>query len=256
MSASDKATQIREKDLSPEDKQALDLRRATDAQSEGSYAAARAGVAQLEGRGKDFEKYAKEADKFLERAMKFAESGQDANLIEDIGKQQAGVDLSRAKGEDQKAAAAEAQAAGLMDQLNAAQAKLKELQGEASTIAINADITGLVNKLAEVEAKLAAIPDKTVTVTVNTVNGSTCPAQSSASRCWSAAYLRLRRRAPRFRAARPRRQSPVLGHARRVGDAAPGGTPLRRAPSWMRSTPCNCRNTPSAARSAARPSTV
>lgn len=168
-SASDKATQIRNKDLSPEDKQALDLQAARDAQSQGSYAAARAGVAQLEGRGKDFERYAKEADKFLDRAMKFAESAQDANLIEDIGKQQAALDNSRAKAEDKKAADAEAQSAALMDQLNAAQAKLKELKGEAATIQVNADISNLVSKLAEAETKLAALDGKKATTYVETV---------------------------------------------------------------------------------------
>ena len=171
-SASDKATQIREKDLAAEDKQALDLQRAQDAQSAGAYAAARAGVAQLEGRGKDFEKYAKDAEKFLDRAMKFAESAGNANLIEDIGKQQAGVDNTRAKAEDQKAAAADAQATALMSQLNAAQDKLKELKGEAATVQVNAEITSAINKLAEVEKKHAALDGKVATMYVNTVNGS------------------------------------------------------------------------------------
>ncbi|MBL0307649.1 MAG: tape measure protein [Chitinophagaceae bacterium] len=175
-SAGDKATQIREKDLPAEEKQALDLGRALDAQSQGSYAAAKAGVAQLEGRGKDFEKYAKESEKFLDRAMKFAESAQDANLIEEIGGQQAGLDNTLAKAEDKKAAEAEQRATGLIDQLNTAQAKLKELQGEAATIKIDADITAAVNKLAEVETALAKLQDKTVTVTVNTVQAGAAPA--------------------------------------------------------------------------------
>lgn len=181
LSASDKATQIREKGLPAEERQALDLSRSIDAQSQGSYAAARAGLAQLEGRGKDFDKYAKEAEKFLDRAMKFAESAQDANLIEDIGKQQAGVDLGLAKAEDKKAAEAEQRAGGLMDQLNAAQAKLKELQGEAATIQVNAEISGAINKLAEVEKKLAALQDKTVTVTVNTVQAGAPVASAPAA---------------------------------------------------------------------------
>lgn len=174
-SAGDKAAQIREKDLPAEERQALDLGRAIDAQSQGSYAAARAGVAQLEGRGKDFEKYAKEAEKFLDRAMKFAESAQDPALIEEIGQQQAGLDKTLAKAEDRKAAEADQRTAGLMDQLNTAQAKLKDLQGEAATIKIDADITGLVNKLAEVEKALAKLQDKTVTVTVNTVQAGAAP---------------------------------------------------------------------------------
>lgn len=152
-SASDKAAQIREKDLAPEEKQALDQQRALDAQSQGSFAAARAGVAQLEGRGKDFEKYAKEAERFLGRAMKFAESAQDAGLVEEIGQQQAGVEISRARAEDKKAA-----------------------EAEAATIQVDAEIAGALNKLAEVEAQLAALQDKTVTVTVNTVQAGAFPA--------------------------------------------------------------------------------
>jgi len=179
-SASDKATQIREKDLPAEDRQALDLSRAQDAQAQGSYAAARAGVAQLEGRGKDFEKYAKEADKFLERAMKFAESAQDANLVEDIGNQQAGLGRIQAKAEDKKAAEADQQAAGLMDQLNAAQAKLKELKSEAATIQVNADIATAINKLADVETKMAALDGRKATTYVDTVYKSSGSAAAPA----------------------------------------------------------------------------
>lgn len=179
LSASDKATQIREKDLAPEEKQFLDQQRAVDAQSQGSYAAARAAVAQLEGRGKDFEKYSKEAEKFLDRAMRFAESAQDAGLIDEIGAQQAGVDTARARDEDRKAADAEQRAGALMDQLNAAQAKLKELQGEAATIQVNAEIASAINNLTEVETKLAALQDKIVTVTVNTVSTGAAPAMAA-----------------------------------------------------------------------------
>jgi len=179
LSGSDKATQIREADLPEETKQAFALQRAQDAQSNGAYYAAAAGVAQLEGRGKDFEKYAKQAEKFLDRAMKFAEEAKDANLIEDIGKQQAGLDNTRAKAEDKNAADAEQRAAGLMDQLNTAQAKLKELQGEAATIQVNAEIVTAINNLTAVETKLAALQDKTVTVTVNTVNAATAAAPAA-----------------------------------------------------------------------------
>jgi tape measure domain-containing protein len=179
LSASDKATQIREGDLPQDEKRFLDQQRAVDAQSQGSYAAARAAVAQIEGRGKDFEKYSKEAEKFLDRAMKFAESAQDADLIEEIGTQQAGVDTVRARAEDKNAADADQRAGALMDQLNTAQTKLKELQGEAATIQVNAEIASAINKLTEVETKLAALQDKTVTVTVNTVSTGTAPAAAA-----------------------------------------------------------------------------
>lgn len=180
-SASDKATQIREKDLPEDERLARDKKRASDAQSDGNYYAAAAAAAQLDGRSKDFEKYAKEGEKFLDRAMKFAEKTQDADKIEAIGKTQADLEKNRAKSEDKKSADAEQRATGLMDQLNSAEAKLKELKGEAATLKVNADIAEAITKLTEVETKLAALSDKTVTVTVNTVSAgaSTAPADTS-----------------------------------------------------------------------------
>lgn len=172
-SASDKATQIRNKDLSPEDKQALDLQTARDAQDQGAYAAARAGVAQLEGRGKDFERYAKEAEKFLDRAMKFAESGGDANLIDELGKQQADLLNTQAKGEDKKAADLNAQAAAQATLLNDLQAKLEKMKADARAIEVKVEVADAESKIKGFKAQLDAIPEsKTTTITVNTVNGS------------------------------------------------------------------------------------
>lgn len=169
-SAEDKANSIREKNLSQEDQQALANQRAKDALSEGEYYAAAAAAALLDGRGKAFEDYAKKAESFLDRASKFAESSQNADLVEEIGKQQANLEKTLAKADDKKADDAEQRAAGLMDQLNQAQQKLSELKGEAATIKVNAEITDAISKLADVENKLAALKDKTVTVTLNTVN--------------------------------------------------------------------------------------
>lgn len=178
-SASDKATQIRNKDLSPEDKQALDLQTARDAQDQGAYAAARAGVAQLEGRGKDFERYAKEAEKFLDRAMKFAESSGDANLIEELGKQQASLLNTQAKGEDKKAADLNAQAAAQATLLNDLQAKLEKMKADARAIEVKVELADAETKIKGFIKQLDAIPEsKTTTITVNTVNagGAAVPA--------------------------------------------------------------------------------
>ena len=176
-SASDKATQIRNKDLSPEDKQALDLQTARDAQDQGAYAAARAGVAQLEGRGKDFERYAKEAEKFLDRAMKFAESSGDANLIEELGKQQASLLNTQAKGEDKKAADLNAQAAAQATLLNDLQAKLEKMKADARAIEVKVELADAETKIKGFIKQLDAIPESK-TITVNTVNagGAAVPA--------------------------------------------------------------------------------
>lgn len=173
LSAQDKATQIREEGLPDAQRQRNDRQRALDAQSEGAYYAAAAAAAQLDGRGEDFQRYAKDAEKFLDRAMKFAESAKDANLIEDIGGQQEKLQKTNAKAEDGRAAEAEQQAADLMGQLNQVEAKLAEMKGEAATLQVNAEIAEAMNKLAQVEAKIAALPDsKTITVNVVEVGGA------------------------------------------------------------------------------------
>lgn len=171
-SAADKATALREQGLTEEERQAADARRAADAQSEGNIAALRASLAQKEGRTRDFEKYSREAEKFLDRAMQFAEKAGDANLVEEIGGQQGDLEDVRARAAEKQAADAAAKGAALIDQLATAEAKLKELQDEAATIEVNAEITEAINALSEVESRLAALQDKTVTVTINTVDVS------------------------------------------------------------------------------------
>lgn len=174
-SAADKAQDIREKGLAPEEKLAADRQRANDAQSEGNYFAAAAAAAQLDGRGKAFEDYAKQAEKFLDRAMNFAEKTENADQIEDIGKQQARMEILKAKAEEKKAAEAEDRAGGLMEQLNQAEAKLKELKGQEASLKVDADITAAISKLAEVEAKMDALDGKQSTMTVNMVTVGNTP---------------------------------------------------------------------------------
>lgn len=167
-SAQDKAQSMREQGLPEEVRRQNDAERAQSAIRDGSFYASAAAAAQLDGRSKDFEKYAKEAEKFLDRAMQFSEKSGDANLVEETGAAQAGLKKTQAKAEDSKAMEAEQQAASLMDQLNQAQGKLTEMKGEMSTLKINAEITDAINNLNAVEAKIAALSDKTVTITVNT----------------------------------------------------------------------------------------
>lgn len=178
LAAQDKATQIREGGLSEAQRQRNDRQRALDAQSKGQYYAAAAAAAQLDGRGEQFQKYAKVAEKFLDRAMRFAEAAKDADLVEGIGKQQEDLQKTNAKAEDKRAADAEQQAANLMGQLNQVEAKLTEMKGEAATLQVNAEITEAMNNLAQIEMKIAALPDSK-TITVNVVEVSNAPRDTS-----------------------------------------------------------------------------
>lgn len=178
--AGDKATQIREKDLSPEDKQFLDAQRAQEAIDKGTFAAARAAGAQLEGRGKDFEKYAKEADSFLERALKFAEAAGDANLVDDIGARQAALLNSQAAGEEKKAADLKAQAESQAALLNQLQAQLEKMKTDARALEVKVEVADAETKIKGLQGQLDALPaSKTVTVTVNTVNGGSAAAPAA-----------------------------------------------------------------------------
>lgn len=180
LSAQDKATQIREEGLPEAQRQRNDRQRALEAQSEGAYYAAAAAAAQLDGRGEQFKSYAKDAEKFLDRAMEFAESAKDANLVEDIGGQQENLQKTNAKAEDKRAAEAEQQAANLMEQLNQVEAKLAEMKGEAATIKVNAEITDLMNQLNSAEAKIAALPTEK-TFTYNFVQNGSIPSAGASS---------------------------------------------------------------------------
>jgi hypothetical protein len=92
--AADKAADIRNKDLPEEERQAIAQAQADELLGQGSFAAAAAGAALLDGRTKQFEQYQKQAEQFLDRAMKFAEASRrmpDVPL-KAVGGAQAAVD--------------------------------------------------------------------------------------------------------------------------------------------------------------------
>lgn len=175
LGAGDKANAIREKDLPEEERQMLDQMRAIEAQDQGAYAAARAGVALLEGRGKDFEKYQKDAENFLDRAMKFAESAGDPNLIEEVGNQQAQLVESQAKAKQKEQADLTARAEAQMTLINELEAKVRELQNQAVNIEIKADVTNAENDIANLTKQLAELA-KGVTVPVTVAASGAIPA--------------------------------------------------------------------------------
>ena len=168
-SAADKATDLRNADLPEEDKKALALTQAKDLQSEGNYYAAAAGAAKLDGRTKDFEKYQKQAESFLDRAMKFAEAAGNADSIEAIGNAQAGVIENNAKAKQGEATALEAQASAQAATLATLDVDIEALKAKAANIEIKANITQAEGAVAALQKQMAELNDKTVTVTMRTV---------------------------------------------------------------------------------------
>jgi hypothetical protein len=168
-SASDKATELRNAGLSDEEKQALAYSQAQEAQGQGAFYAAAAGAAQLDGRTKDFEKYQKQAESFLDRAMKFAEASGNADMVETVGNAQAGVIEKSAKAKQNESAALEAQATAQAETLKKLDTDIEALKQKAANIAISADISQAEGRIGDLRKKLEEIPDKTVTITVKQV---------------------------------------------------------------------------------------
>jgi len=169
-SFADKAADLRNAGLSDEEKQAVALAQAQDLQGQGNYYAAAAGAAKLDGRTKDFEKYQKQAESFLDRAMKFAEQAGDADTIEAVGNAQAGVIENNAKAKQGEASALEAQATVQAATIAKLDADIEALKAKATNIAITADIAQAEGAVAALKKQLDELPaNKTVTVTVNQV---------------------------------------------------------------------------------------
>lgn len=179
-SAADKAAELRNAGLSDEEKQALAYSQAQEAQGQGAFYAAAAGAAQLDGRTKDFEKYQKQAETFLERAMKFAEASKNPDMVEQVGKDQAGVIEKNAKAKQIEAAALEAQATAQAETLKKLDTDIEALKQKAANIAISADISQAEGRIGALRKQLEEIPDKTVTVTVKQVGSPEAIAAAAA----------------------------------------------------------------------------
>lgn len=179
-SAADKATELRNAGLSDEEKQALAYSQAQEAQGQGAFYAAAAGAAQLDGRTKDFEKYQKQAETFLERAMKFAEASKNPDMVEQVGKDQAGVIEKNAKAKQIEAAALEAQATAQAETLKKLDTDIEALKQKAANIAISADISQAEGRIGALRKQLEEIPDKTVTLTVKQVGSPEAIAAAAA----------------------------------------------------------------------------
>lgn len=180
-SATDKANELRNAGLSDEEKQSLALAQALDLQSQGDYYAAAAASAKLDGRAADFEKYQKQAETFLDRAMKFAEASANPDVIEGVGEGQARLIESQARAKQAEAAALEAQATAQAETIKKLDADITDLKTKAASIEIKANIAQAEGAVAGLQQKLDALKDKTVTVTVNTVGSPAAMAAAAAA---------------------------------------------------------------------------
>jgi hypothetical protein len=168
--AADKAADIRNKDLPEEERQAIAQAQADELLGQGSFAAAAAGAALLDGRTKQFEQYQKQAEQFLDRAMKFAEAAQNADTIEAVGGAQAALIETGAKAKQKEAAGLEAQATAQADLIKKLDEDITALKLKAANIEIKADIAQAEGAVAALQKQLDGLVDKTVTVTMQTVS--------------------------------------------------------------------------------------
>lgn len=179
-STADKVFNAQTKGLSSEEQAGLAAQRSQDLLDKGSYAAAAAAGARLDGRFKQAEAYQKQAEDFLQRAESFADKAGNADLIQSAGDAQARLLEAQAAAEQQKAAQLQQQAASQAEQLNKFQGQLEAMQKAAREIEVKADVAKAAEAIKGIEGQLAALKDKTVTVTVNTVQAGSGAAAGAA----------------------------------------------------------------------------
>lgn len=169
------------KGMSEEDQVVAKSSRMTDLQSQGSYEAARARMAALEGDIKKYDAAAGKAEKRLKEALQLAQDIGDVASIDSISNelaknQEAGAGLDQKKAEE-----AQARAADQAKLLGTLQQQLDALTKEARTVEVKAEVADAESKIKGLTSQLADLKDKTVTVTVNTVNTGNAPSTSAES---------------------------------------------------------------------------
>lgn len=176
VAAQDKAAGMRDANLSPEDKQAANLARAQEMQQQGAFYATAAAAAQLDGRGAQFEKYQKLAEEFLDRASKFADQSGNADLVEQIGNQQASLFETQGK-------AAQSQADSQAQKLLELDKQVTDLQTKAGAIDVQFKIDEATGKIAELNKSLDDLAAKAANMPISFSQGAggnfnTTPANS------------------------------------------------------------------------------
>lgn len=163
------------KGMSEEDQVAAKSSRMTDLQGQGSYEAARAQMAAIEGDVKKFDAASAMAEKRLREALQLAQDIGDVSSIESLSNDLAKLQETSAAIDQKKSAEAQARAADQAKLLGDLQKQLDALTKEARTVEVKAEITDAETKVKGLTNQLAELKDKTITVTVNTVNTSNAP---------------------------------------------------------------------------------
>lgn len=166
--------------LSEGDQVAAKSSRMTDLQSQGSYEAARARMAAIEGDIKKFDAASATAEKRLKEALQLAQDIGDVASIESLSNDLAKLQESGAAIDQKKSAEAQARAGDQAKLLGELQKQLDALTKDARTVEVKADITDAETKVKGLANQLAELKDKTVTVTVNTAGNSNAAAAADA----------------------------------------------------------------------------
>jgi hypothetical protein len=140
--------------MSEEQKAQANYDQAQNLFDQGRYWSASAGAAQLDGRLKQMEAYAKKADDFLSRAESFADKSGNTDLMTQIGEAQARAIDAQAKAKEKEAKDLEKRASDQMATLNAVEAKIEDMKKAAANFEIKADITNLESDIGKIRAEI------------------------------------------------------------------------------------------------------
>lgn len=180
--AADKAFDASTKGMSEEDKTAAYAQQAQGMFDQGRYYAAAAGAAQLDGRLKEMEAYAKKADEFLSRAESFAGKSGDSGLIQGIAEAQAQALETQAKAKSKEATDLNQQAAAQAQTLSELQGKLDALKESARSIQVQLNVDDLKSSIATIELELEKLTrPRTIPVTVAQTGTVSTDASSAAT---------------------------------------------------------------------------
>lgn len=163
------------KGMSEEDQVGAKSSRMTDLQGQGSYEAARARMAAIEGDVKKFDAASAMAEKRLKEALQLAQDIGDVSSIESLSNDLAKLQETSAAIDQKKSGEAQARAADQAKLLGELQQQLDALTKEARIVEVKAEITDAETKVKGLTNQLAELKDKTITVTVNTVNTDNAP---------------------------------------------------------------------------------
>lgn len=188
--AADKAFDASTKGMTEEEKSATYANQAKEMFDQGRYYAAAAGAAQLDGRLKEMEAYAKKADEFLSRAESFAGKAGDSDLMQGIAEAQAQALEAQAKAKQKEAAELTTRAAQQAQTLNELQAKLDAMKESARSIEVKLKVDDLKASIGDIEASLEKLTKpRTIPVTIAqsgnaSTDGATATTPGFASGGW------------------------------------------------------------------------